>query len=79
MDAWAPLRTRKGVHHQVGRAHQPGLHRGRRLDRQPCLHQWGIETTATRGEHFRQHNMLLGAIPLDRAEPTGIHHRHVGP
>jgi hypothetical protein len=79
IDALAPLLTRKGVDHQVRRADQTVLHRGRRLDRQEFLHQWGIETTANVGEHFREHNMLLGAIHLDLADPTGIHHGHVRP
>jgi hypothetical protein len=31
------------------------------------------------GEHLRKHKMLLGAIDLDLYDPTGIHHREVGP
>jgi hypothetical protein len=61
------------------RADQTVLHRGRRLDRQQFLHQWGIEATAKVGEPFREHNMRSGAIHLDRSDPTGIHHGHVRP
>jgi hypothetical protein len=75
----APLLTRKGVDHQVRWADQPVLHRGRRLDRQEFLHQWGIEMTAKVGKYFREHKMLLGAIHLDLSDPTGIHHGHVSP
>jgi hypothetical protein len=63
----------------VRRADQAVLHRGGRLDGQQFCHQRLVEPTAKLGEHFRQDNMLLGAIYLDRADPTGIHHRHVGP
>ena len=79
MDAWAALRAGKRVDHQVRRADQPVLHRARRLERQPFLHQRRIDTTAELGEHFWPHNMRLGAIHLDLADPTGLHHREVGP
>jgi hypothetical protein len=49
------------------------------LDRQQFLHQRLIEATAELGEHFREHERLLGAIHLDLGDPTGIHHRQVGP
>ena len=78
IDAWATLCTGKGVDHSVGRAHQPVLHRGRRLDRQPFLHQWCIQAAAKLGEHFWKYKMCLGAIHLDRSDPTAIHHRQVG-
>ena len=71
IDALAALLTGKGVDHQVRRADQPGLHRGRRLDRQQFLHQWCIQAAAKVGEHFREHNMRLGTIDLDLSDPTG--------
>jgi hypothetical protein len=79
MDAWASLLTRKGVDHHMRRAHQTILHRGRRLDREPFLHQRGIETAAKSGEYRWEHTMSLGAIHLDRSDPKGVHHGHVGP
>ena len=79
IDAWAALLTGKGVDHPVGRADSPVLHRGRLLDRQQFLHQWLIEATAKLGEHVREHERRLGAIHLDLSDPTGIHHRQVGP
>jgi hypothetical protein len=79
VDAWAARLTGQGVDHHVGRADEPSLHRGRRVDRQPFLHQRLIEATAELGEPCREHNMRLGAIPLDLGDPTGIHHRQVGP
>ena len=79
IDALAALLTGKGVDHQVRRADQPVLHRGRRLDRQEFLHQRGIEPTAKLGEHFWQHNMRLDSIHLDLGDPAGIHHGQVGP
>ena len=79
IDTLAALLTGKGIDHHVGRADQTVLHRGRRLDRQPCRHQRFIEATAKLGEHFREHTMVLGSIHLDRGDPTGIHHGEVGP
>jgi len=61
------------------RADQTILHRGRRLERESCLHQRVIATAAKLGEHLREYNMLLGAIHLDLSHPTGIPHGHVGP
>jgi hypothetical protein len=74
----APLCTGQGVDHHVGRAQPPRLHRRRRLDGEPFCHQRGIETRATLGEDFGEHNRRRGAIRLDLADPTSIHHRHVG-
>jgi hypothetical protein len=71
MDAWAPRLAGTGVDHQVRRADQPLLHRGRRLDRQQFLHQWRIQTAAKLAEHFREHEMRLDAIRLDLRDPTG--------
>ena len=78
MDAWAALLTGKGVDHQVRRADQTVRHRGRRLDRQPFLPQWRVQTAAKVGQHFWKHNMLLGAIHLHLCDPTGLHHGQVG-
>ena len=79
IDAWAALLTGKGINDQVRGAHQPVLHGRRRLDRQEFFHQRRIEPAAKLGEHLWQHKVLLGAIHLDLADPTGIHHRQVGP
>ena len=78
IDALAALLAGKGVDHQVRRADQTVLHRGRRLDRQQFRHQRFIEATAKLGEHVREHKMVLGSIHLDRCDPTGIHHGEVG-
>jgi len=74
MDALAPLLTGNGVDHQVRRAHQAFLHGRGGLDGQPFLHQWRVQTAPNVGEHFWQHNMLLGSIHLDLCDPAGVHH-----
>jgi hypothetical protein len=79
VDAWAARRTGNAVDHQVRRADQPVLHRARRLERPPFLPQRRIDTTATLGEHGRAHNMCLGALHVDLADPTRLPHREVGP
>jgi hypothetical protein len=79
MNPLAPLLTRQGVDDQVRWADQACLHRGRRLDGQPFLHQRRRETAATLGKYLGEHTMHLGAIHLDLSDPTGIHHGHVGP
>jgi hypothetical protein len=79
IDALAPLLTRKGVDHQVRRADQTVLHGGRGLDGHQFLHQWRIQTAAKLGEDFGEHKMRLRAIHLDLPDPTGVHHRQVGP
>ena len=79
IDPLAALLTGTGVDHQVCRAHQPVRHRHCGLDGQPFRHQGRIQTAANVGEHLRKHNMRLGAIDLDRSDPTGRHHREVGP
>ena len=74
MNPLAPLLTRQGVDDQGRWADQACLHRGRRLDRAQCLHQRRIPTAPKLGEHFREHDMRLGAIRLDLGDPTGRHH-----
>jgi hypothetical protein len=79
IDTRAALLTGTGIDHHVGRADQTVLHGGGRLDRQQFLHQRCIEATAKLGEHFGEHNMVLGSIHLDLCDPTGIHHGEVRP
>lgn len=79
MATLAALLTGKGIAHHVGRADQTVLHRGRRLERQPCRPQRFIEATTQLGEPFRKHNMVLGSIHVHRGDPTGIPHGEVGP
>ena len=79
MHAWAALLTGTGVDHEVRGADQTVLHRGGRLDRQQCLHPWGVQTAAKLRQHFREHNLRLGTIHVDLADPAGRHPRQVGP
>jgi hypothetical protein len=79
IDTLAALFTGKRVDHEMRRADQPVLHRGRRLDRQQFRHQGLVEPTAKLGEHFREYEMLLGSVHLDLWDPTGIHDRQVRP
>ena len=79
IDAWAALLTGTGVDHEGRRADQPVLHGRRRLDRQQLGDPRLVEPTAKLGEPFREDNMRLGAIHLDLADPTGIHHGHIRP
>jgi hypothetical protein len=78
MDALAARRTGNGVDHPGRRAAQPVRQRGRRLDRQEFRPQGRVQTAPTVGQHVWPHHMRLGAIPLDRGEPTGIPHGQVG-
>ena len=77
--AWAALLTGTGVDHEVRGADPTVLPRGGRLDREPCLQPWGVQTAAKLRQHFWEHNMRLGTIPLDLSDPAGLPHRQVGP
>ena len=79
MHAWAARLPGNGVDHEGRGADQTVRPRGGRLERQPFLHQWGVQTAAKLRQHFWEHNMRLGTIPLDLSDPAGIHHRQVGP
>ena len=76
---WLPCSLGKVSTTRCAGLTSPSSMAARRLDREQFLHQRRIETAAKLGEHFGQHKMLLGAIHLDLPDPTGIHHRQVGP
>ncbi|MEE9147041.1 MAG: hypothetical protein V3U27_06560 [Candidatus Tectomicrobia bacterium] len=77
-DTLRPLLRREGIDQQVGRAHEPRVHGGRSLDGHQFVQQVWSDAATELGEGFRQDKMGLGALDLDLAEATCVHHRHIG-
>jgi len=69
----AALCNRAGIDEEVRGADEPFCHGCRGLDGEPFVQQGCINALAQRGQGFRQDNMLLSALPLDRLKATGVH------
>mgnify|MGYP006174439969 CR=1 FL=1 len=78
-DPLAALVRGKGIDDQMSGADQPRFHRRRRLNRQELIHERLVEAPPKLTQRFGQHEVRLVARGLILLEPTGIHHRKVGP
>lgn len=77
-DTLRPLLRREGIDQQMRWAHESLVHSGGGLDGYQLIHQGLIDAATELGQGFGQDNMGLGALDVDLAEATGVHHRHIG-
>src|SRR5262249_12290230 len=77
-DPVAALFRGKGINAMMGRADQPCLHRGRRLDGNECIHEGRVDAAAKLTEGLGEDKVGLRRIDLVVAQTTGVHDRKIG-